>query len=59
MTGAEYAGFDLGTVILLSVIILLDDNERNGLNFLISSETLAAVITDPAPSDGIIVIGRP
>ena len=58
MTGAEYAGFDLGTVILLSVIILLDDNERDGLNLLICSETLAAVITDPAPSDGIIIIGR-
>jgi hypothetical protein len=51
MAGTEHAGFDLGAVVLLPVIILLDDYERDGLNLLISGETLAAVITDPAPSD--------
>ena len=43
----------------IPVIILLDDDERNGLYFLVGGKSLITLIAYPAPSDGTVIIGRP
>ena len=54
----EYSAFQLSTVILLTVVVLLDHDQRYGLHLLIGCKTLVARITGSSPSDRRSVICR-
>jgi hypothetical protein len=58
MAGSEHTGLDLGTIILLTVVVFLDHNQRNGLHFLIGGKAFSAIIAKSAAADGIVVICR-
>ena len=58
MACSEHTALNLRSVIGLPVIILLDNNQRNGLHLLIGSETLTTLITDPSSSDGVVLLSR-
>jgi hypothetical protein len=58
VAGAQNTALDLGAVIRLAVIILLDNNQRNSLDLFIRRKTFAAGIAYTAPADRIIVVGR-
>ena len=45
MAGTKYTCFNLGTVILLSAVILFYYNQWNCLNFFISCETFSTIVT--------------
>ena len=47
-----------GLCVGLPVAVLFYDNQRNGLNLFVGSETLVTFITDTAPADGIIICYR-
>ena len=57
VAGAEYTGLDFGTVISFPDIALLDYNERNGLNLLISRKALPALFTLSATADCVGFFG--
>lgn len=52
-------GLNLGAVICLPGIVLLDHHKRHGLQLLIGCEPLSAALTLSAPADGTVVIRRP
>ena len=54
----KHALFNLGAVILLSVVILFYNDEWDCLHLLICSETLAAIIAQPSAPDRAVVISR-
>ena len=58
MARTKNAALKLGAVVGLPVLVLFDDDERDGLNLLIGGETLAAIIADTAPPDGIVILSR-
>ena len=58
MTGTQYPGLNLGTVICLTVIILLHYNKRYRLNLFICGKALITFITNTTSADGIIFLGR-
>lgn len=58
MAGAQHTTLNLGTVILLSGVVFLDHNQRNGLHFLIGGKAFSAIIAKSAAADGIVVICR-
>ena len=58
MTGAKHSRLNLGTVIGLSVIVLFDHDQGNGLHLLVGGETPAALVADTAAADGIVFIRR-
>ena len=58
VAGTQDSGLNLLAVILLPVVVLLDDDQRNRLNLLIRSEPLPALIALAAPPDRGIIVGR-
>ncbi len=58
MTGTKHARLDLGTVICLTVVILLHYDQRDRLNLLVCGKTLVTFITHSSSPDGIILLGR-
>ena len=59
MAGAKHPRFYLGPVVSFPVVILFNYNKRNCLYLLIGGKPLTALIANPAPSDGIVILGRP
>ena len=57
MAGTQHAGFDLGTVVGLPVVIFFDDNQRDRLYLFIGRKTFAAHIAYPAAANRVIIIG--
>ena len=58
MTGTKYTSLDFGTIVLLSVVVLLDDNQWNRLYFLIGSKTFATLVTHTTTANRIVIICR-
>ena len=55
MTGTKNACFNLFPVIGLTIIVLLDDDQRNRLDLLICGKSLSAFITFSSSPYGIVV----
>jgi hypothetical protein len=51
MAGPQHTVKNLVPVILLSALILFDDNQRNHLYFFIGGKPFATVIAHPSSSD--------
>ena len=58
VAGPKHAPFYLRPVIGLSVVILLDNDQRNRLHLLICGKSFTAFVAYPAAADGIVVLGR-
>ena len=58
VTCTQYACLHLRPIISLPVVILLDNDQGNGLYLLIGGKSLAALITDTAAADGIVLLCR-
>jgi hypothetical protein len=58
MASTQYTGLDLRAVIRLSVIILLDDDQGNRLDLLISGKALFALVTHSSAADRIMILCR-
>jgi hypothetical protein len=54
----EHAALKFDSVVGLAVLILLDDDKRDGLNLLVGGETLAALIANTTSANGIVILGR-
>ncbi len=57
VTCPQYTGFDLRSVVLLTILILLYNDKGNGLNLLVCGKTLAALVAYTTSSDGVILLG--
>ena len=58
MTGTNNAGFDFRTVVRFPVVVFLDDDQRQCLDFLIGCKTFPADRALTSAANGSVVVGR-
>ena len=58
MAGTENASLDLGPVVGLPVVVLLDDDHGNGLYLFIGGKASGTDVADSSSADGIILFHR-